>query len=217
MSLSMRFALAALLLGGLSLPAFADSVSYQVNIDTSSQDGNYGYIDLELNANSVSGSGPVVATISDFSGATLNPSDSNNDELGTASGSLPGPLTLDNSGFNDYFEGLTYGSDITFDVTLSGSGVSLADDAAYTSSSTLAAVFYDAGIANNLFVSDAATGAAAELGVQPDGSVLGTGPVTLAVAATPEPGCLPLILSGCAVILLAKWRRRRVMHTVAAL
>jgi hypothetical protein len=217
MSLSMRFALATLLFSGFSLPALADNVSYQVTIDTSSQDGNYGYIDLELNADSVSGAGPVVATVSDFSGATLDPSDSNNDELGTASGSLPGPLTLDNSGFNDYFEGMTFGSDITFDVTLSGAGVSLTDDAAYTSSSTLAAVFYDAGIANNLFVSDPDTGAAAELSVQPDGSVQSRGPVTLAVAATPEPGCLPLILSGCTIILLAKRSRRRVMHTVSAL
>jgi hypothetical protein len=213
----MRFALAVLLVGAFSLPALADSVTYQATIDTSSQNGNYGYIDLELNANSVSGSGPVVATVFDFSGATLNSSDLNNDELGTASGSLPGPLTLDNSGFNDYFEGMTFGSDITFDVTLSGSGVSLADAAAYTSSTTLAAVFYDAGIANNLFVSDPTTGAAVLLSVEPDGSVQGTGPVALAVAATPEPGCLSLILSGFAVILLAMRRKRPVIEAVSAL
>ncbi|MGH9561780.1 MAG: hypothetical protein ACRD3S_10025, partial [Terracidiphilus sp.] len=97
MSYFTRIVLPVLLLGVVGLPAKADSVTYLATIDTSSQSGNYGYIDLELNAGSLPGSGPVVATVSDFTGAALNPSDPNNDALGTASGSLPGPLTLSNS------------------------------------------------------------------------------------------------------------------------
>jgi hypothetical protein len=183
----------------------ADSVTYLATIDTSSQNGNYGYVDLELNASGLSGVGPVVATVFNFSGTTLNPSDTNNDELGTASGSLPGPLTLDNSGFNDYFEGMTFGSDITFDVTLSGSGVSLTGGAAYTQGTLFQVLFCDATCTNNLFVSDPTYGAAVLLNVVPDGMVSGIGadPVT----PVPEPGSLSLILCGCAGLLLAIRRR----------
>jgi len=205
-----RIVLPALLLSFVSLPAMADSVTYLAMINTSSQNGNYGYLDLELNAGSLPGSGAVVATVSDFTGAALNPSDPANDELGTATGSLPGALTLNNSGFNDYFEGMTFGSGITFDVTLSGSGVSLLGGAPFTSGTTFASVFCDATCSNNLFVSDTASGAAVLLNVEPDGSVSGSGPATL----VPEPGSLSLILCGSVVMLLASRRRRPVGDTL---
>jgi len=213
MSHSMRIAIAALLFGALSLPALADSATYLATIDTASQIGNYGYIDLELNASSFPGSGPVEAAIFNFTGATLNPLDPANDELGTASGGLPGPLTLDNSGFNDSFEGMTFGSDITFDVTLSGSGVSLTGGAPYASGTTFQVLFCDSTCSNTLFTSDPNTGAAALLNVAPDGSVEGTGPVTF----VPEPGCLSLILCGSAVMLLIIWRKRPDMETLRGL
>jgi len=212
MSNFLRVVLPALLLAALGLPAVADSITYLATIDTSSQSGNYGYVDLELNASGLSGMGPVVATIFNFSGATLNPSDPANGESGTASGSLPGPLTLDNSGFNDYFEGMTFGPEITFDVTLTGSGVSLTGSAAYTQGSVFSAVFYDATITDNLFVSDPTTGAAVELNVAPNGLVSVTGPVTpVPVTPIPEPRSLSLILCGYAGLLLVGWRRRVVM------
>ena len=207
MSHTTRIVFLALLFGALSVSALADSETFQATINTSGQTGNYGYLDLELNPGSLSGFGPVTLTISDFTGAALNPSDPNNDEMGTASGSLPGPLILNNSGFNDYYEGMTFGSEITFDATLSGSGVSLSGGAPFTSGTTFAAVFCDATCSNNLFVSDATTGAAVLLNVGANGAITTAGPVM----SVPEQGRWPFLLSACAAMLLAFWRRRALL------
>jgi hypothetical protein len=175
----------------LSLPAAGDVITYQVFVDTSSQNGNYGYIDLELNATTLGAAGPVTASVFNFSGGTLNPSDTNNDELGTASGSLPDLLNIDNSGFNDYFEGLTFGSQVTFDVTLSGSGVDLANNADNTADTEFQVFFFDSTTVNPLFTSDPTTGAADLIDISPTGvpSTVGN------VSAVPEPGSFLLILS----------------------
>jgi hypothetical protein len=166
------------------LPAMADTITYEVMVNTSSQNGAYGYIDLELNAASLPGSGPIAASIFGFTGATLNPSDPNNDELGTASGNLSSMLTLSNSGFNDYFEGLTFGSSVTLELALSGSGISTTGSAGASAATTFQVFFFDSTIANNLFVSDPGTGAAALVTIAPSGLASTTGDVTL----TPEPG-----------------------------
>ena len=166
------------------LPASADTITYEVMVDTTSQTGAYGYIDLELNAASLPGSGPISAGIFGFTGATLNPSDPNNDELGTASGDLASVLTLSNSGFNDYFEGLTFGSFLRFELALSGSGISTTGNAGASAGTTFQVFFFDSAMANNLFVGDPGTGAAALVTIAPSGQATTTGDVTL----TPEPG-----------------------------
>jgi hypothetical protein len=172
------------------LPAAADTINYEVVVNTSSQNGAYGYIDFELNAGSIPGSAPISASVFGFSGATLNPADPNNDELGMASGNLASVLTLSNSGFNDYFEGLTFGSSVKFGVTLSGSGISATGSAGASAGTTFQVFFFDSTIANNLFVSDAKTGAAALVNVSPSGLATTTGNVTL----TPEPGTASYLL-----------------------
>lgn len=54
-------------------------------------------------------------------GGTLSPSAV---LTGDAAGSLPGTLTLDNgTAFNDAFQGFTYGSSVSFAVTLSGPAI----------------------------------------------------------------------------------------------
>jgi hypothetical protein len=50
---------------------------------------------------------------------------------GDASGALPATLTFDNcTGFNDYFEGFTFGSTLSFKVSLYGPALSSPDGVA---------------------------------------------------------------------------------------
>jgi hypothetical protein len=124
--------------------ARADTIGYDVIVDTSSVDNDYGYIELQLNQGSNEPLLPMVtATITDFTGDfTLNSSDSNNDEI-NGSGSLPGTVTISDPA-SDYFEGLTFGNTLMFNVTLDGPGVSLEGDLNAGSGSIFSLTFYDA-------------------------------------------------------------------------
>lgn len=110
------------------------TITYEVTVNTSSVGVPYGYLDFQLNPGAGVGVPlPATATITNFStDGTLNPSAPFNGTLGDVTNSLPGtpsnPLTIDNgvnnnSGFNDYFEGFTFGSTIGFDVTLLGAAL----------------------------------------------------------------------------------------------
>ena len=110
--------------------ARAGMVTYVVTADTSSLSGLSGYLDFQFNPN---GAAPVApnttsATITAFTtdgvlGAPLPP-------IGDASGGpLPLPVTIvnDDPGLtNDYTQGITFGTTLTFDVTLSGTDVGAA-------------------------------------------------------------------------------------------
>lgn len=93
--------------------------TYQVTVDTSSLNGQAGYLDFQLNPGDSSAEA-VTGVITNFqsAGAHLAPSST---LTGDASGVLPGNLTLDNvTVYNDIFQGLTYGTNISYDVTFSG-------------------------------------------------------------------------------------------------
>ena len=122
--MALHFLFPALLLGALCLSAQADTVTYQITVDTSSQNLNNGYIDLTLNQGSL-GALPVTASITGFSGGILNPADGLNSSAGTT-GDLATTLIIPADSSTDYFEGLTFGNSVSFDVTLSGAGVNLA-------------------------------------------------------------------------------------------
>jgi hypothetical protein len=196
---------AALLFGASSLPATADVITYQYTVDTTSQSGNYGYIDVELNVGPQGTPGPVFAAVFDFSGAALNPFDNNNDELGTATGSLPDSLSISNSGFNDYFEGLTFGTYVSFDVTLDGSGVSQTGSANYGAGTAFQIFFFDSGGSNNLFTVDPTTGAAGLVDIAANGIPTTTGDLTV----VPEPASLRYLLCACLAALLIAVRLKR--------
>jgi hypothetical protein len=197
----------AVLLACAVVPAHADTVTYTVTVNTSSQAGNGGYIDLELNAGSL-GSQDITATVNGFTGATLNPADPNNGAINT-SGSLPGPLSFDNQVGNDYFEGLTFDNQLSFLVTLSGDGVSTSGASTSNSGSIFQVSFFDPG-GNALFDNDP-NGLAAELDVAADGtlSTAADPNASVSVAATPEPASLSLV--GMAGVLLFVAQRRRRM------
>jgi hypothetical protein len=93
-----------------------------VGVDTSSLSGQSGYLDFQFNPGDSSALA-ATATVTGFSsvGGTLAPSSTLS---GDASGALPGTLTLDNGTiFNDVFQGFTFGSSVSFTVTISGPAI----------------------------------------------------------------------------------------------
>jgi hypothetical protein len=192
----------AVLLACAVVPAHADTVTYTVTVNTSSQTGNGGYIDLELNAGPL-GAQDITATVDGFTGASLGSSDA----VGTM-GSLPGPLSFDNQIGNDYFQALTFGDQLSFLVTLSGDGVSTSGASTSDSGTIFQVSFADASGNNPLFDNDP-NGLTAEIDVAADGTLSSAADpnASVTVAATPEPASLSLV--GMAGILLFVAQRRR--------
>jgi hypothetical protein len=114
----------ALLLAAAAGSARAGSVTYNVSVNTSSLDGSSGYIDSQFNPGG-SGALPATAAVSGFvTDGSLQSAAPLNSISGSVSGMLPATLTFSNNTiFNDYFEGLSFGNTINFALTLSGPAV----------------------------------------------------------------------------------------------
>ena len=194
----------ALLLACAVSTAHADSVTYTVTVNTSSQAGNNGYVDFELNSGSL-GSQEITATVDGFSGAVLNPGDPLNDAIGTTGSLNVPPLMFDNQVGNDYFESLTFGNKVSFLVTLSGDGVSGSGASTSNSGTIFQVSFTDPTISNYLFSSDP-NGIAAAVDVAADGTLTTEAQPGVSVAATPEPATWSLL--GMAGVLAGVARRR---------
>ena len=133
---------------------------------------------------------------------------------GDVSGALPSAVTFDNgTGYNDYFEGFTYGSTLSFDVSLYGPALS-SPDGVSTSGSTFAFSMYsDAAGTIPVLTSDTTDGFALTVDVNLDGTTTLTdysaqtaiGPQTSPV---PETGSLLLVATGLAIIGVVLRRRR---------
>jgi len=115
--------------------AIASPVTYSVTVDTSSlalpPPAQYGYIDMQFNPATTPGQQGATATVSNFlTDGSLNASDSNNFAQGSTTGSLA-PLQSvvfqNSTSTNEYFEGLTFGTTISFDLTLDGSMIESAN------------------------------------------------------------------------------------------
>jgi hypothetical protein len=114
---SQRFSL--ILSFALLIPSSLHASSvYTVDINTSTLTGTQGYLDLQLEPGP-SPSNLATAAVTNFTtdGTLLGAAAL----TGDASGQLPGSLSFDNATvFNDYFQNLTFGTDISFQVTLNG-------------------------------------------------------------------------------------------------
>src|ERR1700733_7842148 len=104
--------------------ATAGPTTYSVTVNTSSIAGTTGSLDFNFNP------GPLVTQAASLQILNF----SSNGTLGSpaltgdAAGTLPAALTFDNAkGFNDYFAGFTFGSTISFQVSLYGAALSSPD------------------------------------------------------------------------------------------
>jgi hypothetical protein len=214
MNNSHKFLCLGAIAGVLLWPCRATATTvYTVTVNTSSLVGQAGFLDLQLEP------GPNVsqlatAVVTGFTetgtltgGATLT---------GDVMGQLPSTLTFDNQTvFNDYFQGLDFGTEATFTVALDGPTNSVGGPSAFNIS---------------LYAADGSTplltvspdGNAAQITIDPDGtqmavtyaSGVGSPSVVTIVSAgptAPEPstlGFMGLSLGTLAVF----WRKRSLLQ-----
>ncbi len=135
-------ALGLVFLAALAAGSATAAVTYQVTIDTSSVSGTAGNLDFQFNPGNASSQAATV-TLSNFNGGggvvTGPPQVS-----GNVTGTLPGNLVFANnpSALNEYFQPFTYGSQISFTVTLMGPAIDSPDGLA-TAGSTFGVGLYD--------------------------------------------------------------------------
>jgi hypothetical protein len=179
-----QYGLILTLLGAFAaISAHADSASYSFTVNTSSLATNYGYIDLELNQGTLL-SPPITATITGFAtDGTLNPADLTITPAGDFSGTLPGTLTITADTNPDYFEGITFGNRIIFDLTLAGPGVSRSGNAGGTSGTLFQLSFFDSTGSNPVLTTDPS-------GINSEVSVDATG-VPTALSLDPSTKIIP--------------------------
>ncbi len=188
------------------LSAQAGPVTWAVTVDTSSISGAAGSLDLNFNP------GPLVTQ-----SATLQVTGFASDGsltgscacMGDVTGQLPGSVTFDNgTGLNDYFQGFTFGTALSFNLTFSGPALT-APDGAFTSGSTFAfSLFSDSDGASPVLTSDTTDGFAFLIDVNTDGSTTPTNFSSVtALQQTPEPGSW-LLVTPLAAWLLRRGRRQ---------
>lgn len=115
--------------------ALAAPITYNVTVDSSSISGTAGSLDFQFNPGPFSTQSASLQILDFTSNGMLTGSPTIN---GDVSGALPGTVTFDNgTGFNDYFNDFTYGSTLSFQVSLYGPALS-SPDGRSTSGSTFA-------------------------------------------------------------------------------
>jgi hypothetical protein len=192
--------------------ASAAPVTYDVSVDTSSISGTAGSLDFNFNPGPLA-TQPASAQILDFmSDGMLAGSPT---LTGDVAGALPGTVTFDNgTAFNDYFEGFTYGSTLSFQVSLYGAALSSPDGTSTSGSAFAFSMFSDAAGTIPALTTDTANGFAFTVGV----SLAGTTAVANSSAPTtvtpvtptvPEPGTLPLMAAAIGLWLAFRLRARR--------
>ncbi len=189
--------------------ASADAITYDVTVDTSSLDGTTGSLDFNFNPGSLVTQAASLQILDFASDGSLAGSPA---LTGHVSGALAGTLTFDNgTAFNDYFEGFTYGTMLSFDVSLYGPALS-SPDGVSTSGSTFAFSMFSAGTIPAL-TTDTTDGFAFTVDVNLDGSTTVTDysaetGVVPQTSTVPEPNNIVLILA--AIVCGGAMRLRRV-------
>jgi hypothetical protein len=185
----------------LAGPAAAD-VIYSVAVDTSSISATSGSLDFNFNP------GPLItqfawADLLNFSsdGSLASSPSLTGDVFG---GPLPSTVTFDNGGaLNDYFDGFTFGSTLSFVVRLYGPAVNSPDGVSTSGSLFTFSMFSDAAGTVPVLTSDTTDGFAITLGLNLDGSTTPTdfsSQTTLAQETVPEPPSILFLASGLAAI-----------------
>ena len=128
---------------------------------------------------------------------------------------MPATLTFDNgTAFNDYFEGFTYGSTLSFQISLYGAALSSPDGASTSGSAFAFSMFSDPAGTIPALTTDTANGFAFTVGVNLDGTTAvanSSAPTTVTpvTPTVPEPGTLPLMAAAIGLWLAFRFRARR--------
>jgi hypothetical protein len=183
---------------------------YQVTVDTSSLAASTtGFIDLAFN-----GGYPATATISGYgmTGGSLNAGTINT--FGTISGTLPGTVML-NDDNADYDEGLTFGTSLSFNLTLSGVPSGTVGDV-FTLS------FFNSTFTGGLLTGNLSDFWIAQFQMDTKGNVTATaypnptgGQSFATINAVPEPGVAALAITGFMMVLVTAKRRKSTKGSVA--
>lgn len=193
--------------------AMAGPITYDITVDTSTISATMGSLDFNFNPGPLTTQAASLQILNFTSDGTL--AGNCPCVTGDVNGQLPAPLTFDNAAaFNDYFEGFTFGSTLSFQVSLYGPALS-SPDGVSTSGSTFAfSMFSDAGGTTPALTADTTDGFAFTVDVNLDGSTTVNNfstetSVTPAVGtgAAPEPGSLILILAGVSCLGVLRLRR----------
>jgi hypothetical protein len=198
----------------------AAPITYDISVDTSSVSGTDGSLDLQLNP------GPLVTQLASLqilnfsSNGSLAGSPS---VSGDVTGVLPATLTFDNlTGFNDYFEGFTFGSTLSFQISLFGPALSSPNGTSTSGSAFAFSMFADTAGTLPILTSDP-DGSAVILAVNLDGTTTPTNfsnqtSIVPQTSAVPEPtglalAAIPLMF----LILRALWVSESTSHALRSL
>lgn len=191
--------------------AWADIV-YDVTVNTSSISGTAGSLDFNFNPGPLVTQAASLQILSFGSDGSLAGSPS---LTGDVAGALPATVTFDNgTAFNDYFEGFTYGSTLSFHVSIYGPALN-SPDGLSTSGSTFAfSMFSDAAGTIPALTTDTADGFALTVAVNLDGTTTVNNlssqtEVGSATSSVPEPTSLPLMVMAIAVLVMLRFRQQR--------
>src|SRR5271157_105570 len=189
--------------------ASAGPITYGVTVDTSSILGTAGSLDFNFNPGPLVTQAASLQILSFSSDGSLAGGPS---LTGDVSGALPATVTFDNgSGFNDYFEGFTYGSTLTFRVYLYGPALCCPDGTSTSGSTFAFSMFSDPAGTIPVLTTDTVNGFAFTVDVNLDGTstVTNFSPETsiVAVSAVPEPSSV--VLLGSALASFGKLLRRK--------
>jgi hypothetical protein len=201
------------MLGTRAGTAGASFMTYHVDVNTATLNGQAGNLDFQFNPGGSSAEA-ATATITHFlaTGGSLAPTIT---LTGNATGLLPGTLTLGNStAYNDAFQGITFGSKFSFDLTLSGAAL---DQPGGTFGSSFALSLYDAAGTTPLLTTDA-SGSVLTVNLSTSGltaaqtfpqSATNSTPAAQAssVSTVPEPSSLLLLASALPAATIAARRR----------
>lgn len=196
----------------IATAASAGPIIYNVSVDTASISGTAGSVDFNFNP------GPLVtqpASLQIVNFGSNGVLAGNPALTGDVVGTLPGALTFDNgSGFNDYFEGFTYGSRLSFQVSLYGPALSMPDGVSTSGSAFAFGMFSDPAGTIPVLTTDTTDGFAVTIDVNLDGTTTPTNFSTETVVApatvqTPEPSTLGLLAAALAAFPALRSRTTR--------